>query len=209
MRIYAYVSFVALACLCVPLGTPADASPVTFSFSGEVTALEEDWPLEPPIEIGAPFSGSFSYDPELAVDIDPDPTEGEFHLAASILGQAGGMDFQIIPGSQVIVQNRETVDSFRLLGDGSGNGWMDGEFYFELSGGDPDAFPSDALPSAIDFADFERAPFYYGCFSPFTLDTYYGIGGLITSVSIVPEPTSIMLLAAGGTLLCIRRRWAL
>ncbi len=62
-------------------------------------------------------------------------------------------------------------------------------------------FDSDALPTSIDIGDFPDAYFVFGTFDPTTSGGDRGVIGVITSVTIIPEPGTLSLLVLGGLLI--------
>ena len=78
---------------------PALGSPLLLTFEGELSQVEGgSGLLDPSIIVGASFSGSFSYDPVVEVDLYPaDPTHGAYSLSTTMTGKVGGVDYSTRP----------------------------------------------------------------------------------------------------------------
>lgn len=67
--------------LALAVGAPASAAPITVSFTGTVSTVTDDAGLlDGSIGVGTPYAGSFSYDPALLPDSEPDPNSGTYWI---------------------------------------------------------------------------------------------------------------------------------
>ena len=175
---------------------------------GVVTEIDDQGGvLDPSITVGAAFSMSVEYDPDLATDLNSDPQIGQYVLDAPIAGQIGDVVFASEDPPVAWVVDQPAGDAFRVSAD-DGVGLAFTYCRLRLTGG-PDVFDSDALPSTIDIADFPTRTFSISDVPPEKLDgPYYTIDAEVTSLTIIPEPGTLALVALGGTFLIKRRRWA-
>jgi hypothetical protein len=179
----------------------AGAVTLTVSFSGTVdtvpTALASAFSKDEAI------SGSFQID-SLTSDSNPDatiglylgPTNSSFQFGSYLATAPGGSS-----GDSVLVRNAGQ-DSFQFNGLCGGLcGATDvGEYFLTNMGlalhdSTATVFTSQALPTSLDIGDFDSAQVTL-TFQHVTLPSQNVIGA-ITSVTLVPQPSTALLLAAG------------
>jgi hypothetical protein len=197
-------SLTALLCLA-PLG--AGAEPIAVTFAGMVTEIRPQID-DGTFALGDPVSGSFQIDPE-AVDGNPDPDAALYPDAVS--------DFSVAFGDY------EASDSAGLLLIRNGMTPNTDEFYVETSptGADVAGFPlfrsillltdsdlsvfsGDAIPLALDLADFENRTLTLEYMDP---PFSYPVIAELTSLAYepAPEPGGALSLAAGMLVLGLCR----
>ena len=187
----------------------AQAAIITFGFTGTVTQNVNN-PYGVTAGVGTAVSGSFTYDTS-APDLYPPSSQGQYAQpippadlsitfsatgdvavatdAAYAAVQNGANDFfQIFANSDTGDVNSSPVTGFR-----SSVGLID------TSG---TAFSSDSLPGALDLSDFDiTSGEFQDANDPDTAVIRYSIDNII-----VPEPSSLGLLALGLGLLASRLR---
>ena len=207
----------ALTILVVVSGLSTQAalgSPLLFTFEGELSLVEDAvGVLDPSIVVGASFAGQFSYDPAVEVDLEPDdPAFGAYSVSTTLTGKVGGVDYVTNLGVFVGLADNEGPgpnDTFRV--DSTGNADLQGLPFTQVNlylAGGPEAFDGDGLPAALDLQDFD----VWAAFEVFQyVDgdpggyAFYVNGGL-TSLAVVPEPATLLLLSLAGILALGRRR---
>jgi len=197
--------FALSAALLLGLAAPAEASILTFSWTGTVTQV--DAPLASGATIGDPGSGSFQIEsttPDSAASADfgdyPGPQNMTITLgditATSALGTIGGLsvfDF--------------TFDGIEL-DTGPWSGAPIGSFALQFAAlnmedADATTFSSDAIPTSLTLADFEIRLFRIGFRDG---EAFAQVQGVVESITItVPEPSSRALLVSGALALLMRR----
>jgi hypothetical protein len=192
----------------LPASSSAGA-PVTVEFSGNVTLVQDETPiLDGSVQVGTPFSGSFTYDSQ-AVDQNPDPTLGLYLFTsppAAFRIAVGNYVFEApssAPDLAMFIENSGARDGFAIGGGTpiSISGPLDPVFEafleqettvgFGLSAPPPGPLTGDGLPtSAPAVSDWttrliriEASPGPSPIFS---------IQGTVTT--IVPEPSTACLL---------------
>ena len=188
-----------LALLLGCVATTATSALLTFSFTGTVN--NDPFGLS---SFGAPIVGSYSFD-STSADAIPDPTSGSYTSNGAAFGFAATVDgtpFAVNGNLSVGIVN-SFVDQYLVTAD---DGTLRLELFLEdASGG---AFSSDALPLAPPaLAAFSVRQFrLFG----FGVDVEFGgtVDTLVCSASCesVPEPGTLLLLAAGLAGLAVRRR---
>lgn len=184
----------------------APGAPLNFFFEGNITRIHDSLELDESVFIGAPFRGSYTFDPTGAHDSYPDdPNTGNYYFGppARLWAQIGIYEFA-------------TNDLIMFIA----NDWLSGDFYepisvtpFEAAGyqwssmrvllGDWTgmALNSDALPLGVpDLSDFPN-DYFFGMSLP---GGDLGIGGMLTSLT--PEPGTFALLALGAGVSLARQR---
>lgn len=201
------------AALAFGLAAGAQATPVTVSFAGTVTFGDEGSSLtDGSIATGSPLTGTFSYDPALLTDSDPDPMFGvyaidpaSFSLTLSIGSYTVVFDPAVTFFGSLYVDNDQPGPSEDQHGfsldDGIGGFESLGTILFSgfsLGFKDPTmtAVASDSLvgipytPAAWEPGDLQI---------DLSVETEPGVTEdlfLAGKVSIVPEPSALLLLAS-------------
>jgi hypothetical protein len=207
------VSALSFACLVVASG--AAATPVTFFFEGVVIEMSGAWAGDG--APGDPVTGSFTYD--LATpDENPSDRVGEYDVAAS-----GRIELTVGSLELSSADNVLPTDFVRITygqGDASAllveyfTAWYSPDFdpttdhdiRLTLSeftvAGPGDALTSDALPASLDLRKFE------GPNIGEARQEFPGAGAHLTYqiTRLVPEASSVLLLAAGSVTLAGWRR---
>lgn len=203
-RLRAVTWFTTLGLILVGMLTAAAAGPITFDFAGSVTSVVPA--LSGTFSPGDTFSGSYTFE---STTPDADPSPGGFYAGAII-----GLTFTIGPYTgtlglcssgpcDIFVQDNgfgpcASVDCYFLNVIPSGPsvaGVIPTSFQIGLNDFTGLAFSSDALPlTPPDLSLF--LPFFGVNFDSFA----FGVEGSITSFTLaspVPEPSTLLLLAAG------------
>ncbi len=206
----------------------AKAEPVLFQFSGEVERIEvpeEGHALSGAIVVGTTFSGTYTIE-STTPDSSPYPGLGDYYgaidnLSGAIHGELGDVSFQ---GPVIVDQLGQESNYVEVHMLGWDSEWWGHSFRagvdvlgspFRLYWGyNPWSWNSEyprinAIP--INPPPFEDLHFFSTSFSYTELDPVSGepasFRGRLTSLHVVPEPTTgMLLLAAGGLLLARRRR---
>jgi hypothetical protein len=200
--------------------TGADAAPITFSFTGEVSQdpfLDPEDPFGGTIAFGSVFSGLFTFDSTTA-DGDPSVNGGSYTSAAGLFSLA-------IAGNSFIAAD--------LLNIGMGDDFSGSDFYTvfaqNTTGVDPfdvslslqdlqaTVFGGALLPTnAPSFAAFELTTLFFsgtiggnqvqidGRLTSLTCTSGCEPGGG-TGVTPVPEPATVVLVTVGIAALRLRR----
>jgi hypothetical protein len=179
-------------------GLPANQAvaafyPVTFNFTGTVNQ-----------NLGTvPLSGSFTFNPDPAVnpDSNPSPDTGKYNNAITALSVHVGTFFTGVlgtpsPGNNFIkIVNTPSLDAFNVRAPLSGNPGEHNFFTIKLKDTSGTVFSNDHLPTT--------AP----SLSSFTKDSYrvvfedangkVKISGSLLTLTSVPLPTSVILFGAG------------
>jgi hypothetical protein len=208
-RIATRIGF-AITTLLLFLTAPAHAGLVTFQFSGLITDSNSSM-----VNVGEPFSGTFTYDTDAPNQAPPSPLPGPltFGLYDFDLPQAFpiGMTFHVGPLAyatksllEVLVTNDDPLlaDSLSVSSDDQVGGLIpphvDGQvFLADFSGS---ALTSIEPPPALNLAALADIQSFSGD------DGTRGgsFDGTILSLSSVPEPGSLMLLAFGALVVLAR-----
>ncbi len=198
-RGWSVVAVGSVVCVLAPL---ARAGPVTFEFAGEVTrVVDSDDLLQGVVTVGSPFSGSYTFESKTP-DSDPNPRRGIYD--DSILGLSGHvarLPFDLRPGAATRIELRDeysgpNLDSYRVLAD------------VEFAGRPLDFFIrlGDTTGMALSTDLLLVAPPDLGLFSSREFHIFDGseqlhivVDGMVQS--LVPEPTTAVVLLAGLLLL--------
>jgi hypothetical protein len=180
----------------------ANASVVTFEFSGEVTQVPLDEVVGDLVS-GNLIQGSFSFDTSAIDSIPGDPATGSFSWSApfGMRVRIGAHDFSASAQLSIGILN-SFVDQYSVLAT-SDSGDLTLELFFQDNTGN--VFASDKLPLAPPpLAGFSQKDFH--------LDAISGDGetqadGELDSLSSppVPEPSTSGLFLAGSILLALGR----
>ena len=198
--------------LLLPLASAgADAAAITATFSGTITEIDTQL-ADGTFVVGEPVSGSFVIDSE-AVDGQPLPNEASYDLAVTDISvEFGDYPATSATGYLFIRNGTAQADEFGVSAEPPSGAPVGGlpiyTFNFQLSDTTQAALSSDAIPLALDLADFDevRATLSYldGSF-------FYTVFASITSLTYtpVPEPGGAWLTAVGAlVLLALGRRGA-
>jgi len=206
--------------------TQTRAANVTFNFTGTVTGnFDFGFSPDPEFVIGEAVAGSYTFDPSTA-DTDPSPNTGIYSGAISAFtitfGTGAGAYTASANGGDIIVRNDfifapgfEANDQYGLFinssdwvsvpnaaGEGSpSEPFLDADGW--LIDNTSTAFGSDALPvSPPDLSAFTPRDWFFA----YDLDEDLAVGFQINTLTIVPEPGTLLLgvLASAGFL--VRRR---
>jgi hypothetical protein len=191
--------------LAVPSLARADI--IVVSWSGTIDSV--DPALASVFSIGDAASGSFLIDSE-TVDLDADPGVGFYFDAASIVSfsfdtYSAGAD----KGTLFVTDGAgSSPDEMIVVAGFTGDpvaGLASSSFGWGLGDDSQTVFSSDAIPLSLDLSDFT------GNFARMTftdgIDPHI-VSAVMTTLSytVVPEPGSAALLAAGLLALALRRR---
>lgn len=198
------VGFVIISVMSFGVNGVAQAIPVTFQFEG--TIFNANSPLNATVLPGTLIRGSYTFD-SMAPDTISDPNSGSYamsNFAVTFLGRTYSM-ISSTGLREIRVQNSSTSDTYNVLLIPSGtdqalsgppiNGLAPRSFQFNISG--IGLFTSDALP-------LMPPPLPSGIGTPPTFTMGFagggiaaGINGRLTSLTAVPEPSSLMLMGLG------------
>jgi hypothetical protein len=181
------------------------ANTVEFEFSGyidDISANENN--ALGNVYINQPFEGWFTY--SSVPDQSPNPAYGRYHQNASISVTLGTQtityfdDFVYIR----VYDNYRGEDEFSFAVDN-----RQGDFEFtgygvHLSDSTGVVFNSDALPMSFDLTHFDSARLeLHG--HKYPVWDWFDVSGEITSLILIPEPATLLLLGFGAVLLRKRR----
>jgi hypothetical protein len=204
------MKFSSIACaLALAACTAAQAAPVTFEFTGLIDSSDVAG-----YEGGSTVSGSFTYDPEMATQMDLQSLGDGFQLA-TYAATAGSMLLNI-GGEALSFSNLSIVV---LDGDGTGEGMeaitfsadgmtrngvsSDGALSLMLAttGANQDVLTTD-LPLTLDLADFDM-PFmsplgtYFTNLTSNAQSAAFTITSLTSATTSVPEPATAWSMLVG------------
>jgi len=193
-RVVLYLSWVAF----FVASSAVEAETLTVSFSGAVTTVPTE--LSSTFFVSDPITGSFEID-SLSPDFDADPTRGEY-IGPTNFSFEFGSYLSTGPGGSgsdsVSVQNT-TLDTFGFNVQCSAGRCIAADVgaYFlasmrlSLTDSTATAFSSDALPTSLDINDFDNDEVAL-IFEHATLPLKV-VSGEISSVTLVPEPSTSLL----------------
>lgn len=200
----------------------ADAASVTVSLTGTLADL--DGLSGAPFAVGDPVAGTLVYETSGAVDADPDPTRGEYDLAAMQSFSVTLNGSYTITGTgvrtvfdEITVRDDNTDlvngphDDFVLHSDASGSTLSGGNEPASLQLGlrstDTSILSSDALPAG-ELGNFGAADGHESLnFATFCCDgTSHHVLWDLDTLAVVPEPGTLWLAGAGVAALAAGRR---
>ncbi len=203
------VSTGAVVLLLVAVVSPVTrAGFVTFAFEGEVTSVRDDnGLLGGAVNAGTPFSGAYTFD-SLTPDGDPHPSRGLYENAITgFSGSVGGLSFfgPVGSDSTIDIQNDWLIppsDEYVLSLDTTFVGHQLGTLLglYDITG---QPLSSDEL----SFVPPDPALFEYPVFILSDSSEVLGLGltGNLTSLTLVPEPSTLITLGSGAWLVSRRR----
>lgn len=212
-----------VACLIGLAVTSAAAASVTVAFEGTVTSIvDEQGLLDGSVQEGSPLSGSFTY-PSAGTDLNSEPGVGAYDFAAPPAAfrlEVGAYVFETSPAAprlSVLVRDNSPQDLFSIrarspllvsgpldpvLGDQLG---QISAMSFSLGSPLPGPLSSDQLPPLTSLlTDWPNRVLRLEAATDGAPLPVLTIEGQVTT--IVPEPSSLLLMTA-GLLLLGRRRW--
>ena len=195
--------------LCRAQEQQALGVPLYLSYEGNLTLVEDPFDrFNASVVDGAQFSGNYTYDPDVAIDSNPDPTLGAYSLGGELVADIGDMHFAATdiyaPVRNDYTAGSIIIDSFMILAQTltSGNLPLFNRMSITISDDTATAFSSDALPTTLDLADFP----YVNSFEIYADGVATHLYGDLTSLTLTPEPATLSLLALGGLAMLRRRR---
>ena len=175
--------------LLLPLASAsADAAAITATFGGTITDFDAQL-ADGTFVAGEPVSGSFVIDSE-AVDSEPLPNEGNYDLAVTDISvEFGDYPATSATGYLFIRNGTAQPDEFGVSAEPPSGAPVSGlpiyTFNFQLSDTTQAALSSDAIPLALDLADFDQVrvslSYLDGSF-------FYTVFASITSLTFTPVP---------------------
>src|SRR3954471_20458305 len=205
-----YVRLLFLVGILFALAIPSSATTIKFAFAGYVTdvsALDPNSPFPQPVEFGTPFSGTYTFDSGSPDLIPGDPQTGTYSSSGGVFGMTlslAGVDLAY-GGVFVSVGNDYPGPQDQYFASYFENPTPDKPTGVELSVRLLDftglALSNDGLPlDAPNLAAFQfNTLFFTDSFleaDGVTIDQVE-LGGQITSLTTVPEPSSAFLLFTG------------
>jgi len=178
----------------------ANGTVISIAYSGTIDFVEEGHSFSGAIPVGTPFSGVYSYDPDGAVDVAPnDPSIGAYLFPDHIIHVEIGTVIFTSPDLAISILNSNSLFDRYSVGNSSTFTAYEVEWNsmaVDLRDATGSAFADDALPlgpPALEEFQFSRS-FYLarvGQRDPL-------IKGEVTSLTLVPEPGTLILLLAGA-----------
>ena len=218
-----YRRLLAVATLVALCGSaPAQAALVSYNFAGTITSAGD--PLGNfSISTGDPFAGSFTYDTTLAVALSG-PGNVLYEKPAPIAPMAFSLT---VNGTQYTAANSSAPLGLQVTNDAGGlqdqfvyrtafggslvhplsGSYLFSNMALSLHDSTGGVFSSTAIPSSLDLNDFDL--------TGISLNLSQNLGdpgsetlflGPITSLTLVPEPSSVMLMLTAVSLIGFARR---
>jgi hypothetical protein len=201
------------------VGQQVEAAPITYGFSGTVT--EVGAPLAGPFPVSATVSGFYTIETGRP-DLEPSPVFGRydvltdlnFNTTPHLFGYVSSSSSPNLGDVQIVdsTQDSYMVSAYSSRGltgpsvSGGAAGTFDlNEFRIRLIDNSGRAFRSDALATNVKLEDFDVRSFSV-TFSR-REGGFNSALGVLTSLTVIPEPSTILLLAWGlaGLALCRQR----
>lgn len=205
------VELILAVLMITTFATVLNAEIITFAFSGTVTEVEDPCEiLDPSIIVGSAFNGSYTFNSD-AIDRNPDPRWGRYGGSQAVPDVfsmsvvVGNKVFEPIRSASISVDDEVTYDSYGVhVGiDPEAFDYAAVELFL---GGEADFLDSDSLPITPPLLEETFSSVlgisYMSVLNPFSNVL---VGGTLSSLTLVPEPTTILVLALGGLLLRKRR----
>lgn len=174
----------------------AHATPITYDFTGTVTAEASQ-----PVSVGQQIAIAVTVDPLFpAIQSAPGVTvyNGGFVSPSPVLSAT--FDGQNVLGSFSSVVIHSDAAGISSMAINSGTPETDAGFSLSFQAGAPGVLASGAMPLAIDPLDFQT-----GTFRRTVALNYLYYAGTINRPQAVPSPGSLALLGSGLTLLILCR----
>ena len=203
------IKLIMLNLVFLSLSLAVIADTVEFEFSGFIDTIyvNENNALGD-VYINQPFEGWFSY--SSVPDQWPDSVEtGCYHQDASISVTLGTQTLSYIDDFVYIwVHNNHyyyNADIFSFGVDGPQGDFDFGSYGVQFYDSTGTVFDNDDLPMSFELAQFDSARLtILGRKIPSSGS--FDIGGEITSITLIPEPGTVLLLGFGGLALLRKRR---
>ena len=186
-------------------GPQAVGDLITFEFAGEVTSIyDPEGLIGDAVTLGSPLSGLYTFESTTPDTRPSQSSRGLYDGAITHLaGHVGAMDFSMAPDSsnEVDVWNGLTSEAYQVDRGIQMAGRAPG-FQLNLAQSSGSAFEDDSLPlSPPDLSLFDSTRFLI---STGTEGYGFSLSGELTS--LVPEPSTLALLALGAWATLRRRR---
>jgi hypothetical protein len=208
------VSVLLAILLCGFLPAVSCGQQITIAITAEVAGVTDKYGhLEGKIHVGDAVTGTYTYD-SLTSDSNPSSTVGEYYHyspPAGISLECGGLIFRTDPTNVdflVSAGNNYSLgeDSYLLRSYHNlplSNGTLVDYIEWQLDDSTGLALSSDALPlTAPNLTDWDY-DWGLSITGPGCGSDYFGIVADITSVALIPEPATLLLLIF-GTIICKR-----
>lgn len=192
------------------LAWPADAAPVTFRFTGEITSVTTTLSSARGFNPGQTFFGTYTFETTTA-DAIPSSDRGAYRgITAFSVNMAGQAIVPLQPpvglSDGIFILNNEGAvrDRYSLLSSGSGPeiaGWQFRQMNIDLLDSSQSVFSNDTLPTTPpSLSSFAQRPTSFTFSNRDALGNFRGFGsvdGKLTSLSLVPIPPTLLLFGSG------------